>query len=107
MCVRHDAWFALRQQGKESAIDARMRARVRSRARGLQPPLEQPPGRPAGPTKHAAVACSRVNCVPNTFQPSRDPSTGWWCHSAGDTIPPAVPFCTRFSARLKRVQEQV
>ena len=19
----------------------------------------------------------------NTFHPSRDPSTGWWCHSAG------------------------
>ena len=29
-------------------------------------------------------ACmSRVNCVPNTFHPSRRPSTGWRCHSAG------------------------
>ena len=29
---------------------------------------------------------SWVNCVPNTFQPSRDPSAGWWCHSAAGAI---------------------
>ena len=26
---------------------------------------------------------SRVNCVPSTFQPRRDPSAGWWSHFAG------------------------
>ena len=30
--------------------------------------------------------CLRVKRVPNTFQPSRDPSTGWPCHSASGAI---------------------
>ena len=35
---------------------------------------------------------SRLNCDPNTIYPSRD--------TAADIIPPAVPFCTRFSAEM-------
>ena len=52
-------------------------------------------------------ACSRVEqChVPAcTFQPSsRDPSTGWRCHSTGA----AVPANTRIPARLNCVQEHL
>ena len=36
------------------------------------------------PASEAALhSSSQVNCVPNTFQPSRYPSTGWRCHSTG------------------------
>ena len=38
---------------------------------------------------------SGANCVPEHVSASRDPSTAWWCHSAG-----AVPASTRISARL-------
>ena len=39
-------------------------------------------------TAYGTVCCheptyARVHCVPNTFQPSRDPSTGWRYHSTG------------------------
>ena len=37
----------------------------------------------AQPCLAVSFIYSRVNCVPNTFQPIRDPSTGWWCHSTG------------------------
>ena len=40
-------------------------------------------------------------------QPSRDPSTGWLCHSTGGAIPLAVQLCTPFSARLERVGNTV
>ena len=46
---------------------------------------------------------SRVICVPDTFQPSRDPSTGVASGASGMT--PSTS--TRISARLKRVQEHV
>ena len=42
----------------------------------------------------------RVKRVHNTFHPSRDPSTGWRCHSTGGII---VANQLRIPARLKRV----
>ena len=42
---------------------------------------------------------SRVNCIPNEFQPSRDPSTG---HVGGM----APPISTMISACMKCVQER-
>ena len=52
------------------------------------------------------VELSRLNCRPNTFHPSRDPSTGWRCHSAAGVIPLLVSFCTRISAGIKCIQGQ-
>ena len=48
---------------------------------------------------------SQVNCVPNTLQPCRDPSTGWRYLPTGGAIPLPVPFYTRFSAWLKTCWE--
>ena len=36
------------------------------------------------------VMLTRELCHVSVYS-SRDPSTGWWCHSAGGAIPPAVP----------------
>ena len=44
---------------------------------------------------------SRVKRVPTTFQPSRDPSTGWHPGTCGM----APPISTGITARMKRVQE--
>ena len=46
------------------------------------------------PAKTKQEKYLRVNdCVPNTFQPSRDPSTDWRCNSAaGAILPGALGF---------------
>ena len=46
------------------------------------------------------VRIAREYSTLNTLHPSRDPSTGWWCHSTG-------AGGTRISARLKRVGNKV
>ena len=52
---------------------------------------------------HATAADERAGSQ-NTFQPSRDPSTGWRCHSAAA---PAVPSSTRMPAGLQEHSSRV
>ena len=52
---------------------------------------------------HPARSCAEsCTCCPGGFQPIRNPSTGWCKVPPPVLFLPALPFCTRVSARIKQ-----